>query len=663
MTKWGGSTADFPRGKTAFCGTSWRMSALALTVLVLFTFAWGFVILGSFDDDGLFDEGDDLSLTGSLYRTVGSLDTQQVLAGVAPGVVGIGGGGVNMPSVATGAIVSTHGHVLTALHAVEGLPGIDVRVRTPMGLRQYQAEIVKSQPDHDLVLLKMLTTDHFMFFPMADTSQLQVGERVFAVGSGAVGNLTIKDGRILNTNSTLAMGTTQLSHLFGTDAIYSWEQNGGPLVNERGQLVGIDLSLRGPDGLVDGYVVPSHVIRAHFQDVINFKAVGAGGTVAAPAAEVPLPRPSPMTVAQVVPRPDGPANATGGSAAWWARARTEVAGEGPSLGMNVAGELPAQPAMDTAVGVSTQAAPVDTEHLGIASVAGYPVRDIVGLAVLGLLAGIVSGVMSMGGGVIHVAGMMVVFGYGMYLIRPVAYFTNIFIFGAAAKRNIRSGLITWDSVRGVIPWAVVGVVAGYFVGNAVGDRIIASLLGLFAALMAATGLHEIFVHGTREILLKDTLDSSPVSRADKDDDIEEVLQAEPRMEAVLSPAATIHVRNAVQGLPVGLVSGITGISGGVVGVPLERFLGRKSLQSAIANSTVVVFSHSLAGAVVAFIHGVSTGLIEWQTPLMLAAIMTPGAFVGGMLGARLMKVLPTLILKWIYTAIMALIAVKMLLLS
>ena len=51
---------------------------------------------------------------------------------------------------------------------------------------------------------------------------------------------------------------------------------------------------------------------------------------------------------------------------------------------------------------------------------------------------------------------------------------------------------------------------------------------------------------------------------------------------------------------------------------------------------------------------------NWEAPVTLALVMIPGAYVGGILGARLMRVLPVRVLKGIYAATMAAIAIKML---
>ncbi|KAF0114560.1 MAG: trypsin-like serine protease [Rhodospirillaceae bacterium] len=246
--------------------------------------------------------------------------------------------------------------------------------------------------------------------------------------------------------------------------------------------------------------------------------------------------------------------------------------------------------------------------------------------------------MTMGGGVLQVAGLMMFFGYGMALIRPVACLTNVFVYGAAAWRNTRAGLVAENHIRPLIPWGIAGVVIGYFVGTATNDRIIAIALGLFAFLMALKTLHDIFsgFDGTETLpAQKDTGDAVPT-------------------------AQNGIARRALLGVPMGLVNGILGISGGVVEVRLQRYYRGMSLAPAIANSSVLVFWASVSGAAVAYIHGVGVGLIDWDTPLALTLFMVPGAFVGGALGARLLKVLAPMALQWIYTALMLGIAVKLL---
>jgi uncharacterized membrane protein YfcA len=457
--------------------------------------------------------------------------------------------------------------------------------------------------------------------------------------------------------------------LLKTNAVYTWAQSGGPLVNGAGELVGINVPVENAAGSLEGYAVPSHVILAHFQDVVQFKQ--------RPAQQRPSPRTGP-TARAPMDRLDAPEAAPPGaprSVAWWMRARSQVAGPdaaGPlesrplgnrplgnrSLGSNAAwGGGPPPQAITRGVLGGGPVGLADPEHTSGLRIGRFLLQDILGLFLLAVVVGLTGGMMTMGGGILQVAGMMVFFGYGMYLIRPVAYLTNVFVYGASALRNNRAGLVMWDNVKALVPWAIVGVLAGYFVGNAIGDRVVYYLLGIFALLMAAKGLHEIFADDAEHVLAREGRHPSPSPQPR--DPYDELLDAEPQR-AEASTAKHLG-RSAMLGTPMGLVSGVLGISGGVLEVPLQRYLGGINLRNAIANSSVLVFWASLTGAILAFAHGISSGQFDYEAPIALALVMVPGAFIGGMAGARLMRVLPTIALKTIYTLIMLAIAGKILL--
>ncbi|MFN3076722.1 MAG: TSUP family transporter [Alphaproteobacteria bacterium] len=695
MMKFGEATAE----DAGFCMRPWRPMVTGLAILVFGTFFWAFYLLSHYWEDDYFAGVDDLDVGSFLLRNVAAGQPAGLLDTIQPAVVGIGRGkaGTDAGVVASGAIVSGTGYVLTTLHSVMGAQEINVQVNTPTGIRNYPAQIVKSEPTHDLALLKMRTTDRFLHFSLADPNAPAVPTTVFAAGFGPRGVPILRQGQMGAGRRTVDTGGGAVSHLLINDAAYTWEQAGGPVVNTAGELVGVTVLLNNPKGGVEGYAVPASVIASHFQDLVKFRRMKANP----PAPPVPVPAPSTGTPAPTLAPsstlPSSPSVTIPGegqwataAAAWWAKARAEVADKPPqSLGMNVAAPVlpvpapvlapaPAiSPSMPAPIPGTTsptvlggpgvlptlpQVFPaVDPDHTGGVTIGGFPVVDIVGLAVLALVAGIVGGMMTMGGGVLQVAGMMIFFGYGMYLIRPVACITNVFVYGAAALRNDRAGLVMWDNVRALAPWGVGGVVVGYFIGNAIDDKVVAFVLGTFALLMALKGLHEIFTsHRSEEILIDESRLGKKTPRWEAGDAEMAGPDGQDRVEKRVHAPGKNHARNALLGLPMGLVNGILGISGGVVEVPLQRYYGGVSLRNAIANSSVLVFWASVGGTAVAYAHGISIGILDWNAPLSLALIMVPGAYVGGLLGARLMKVLPTVVLRWIYTAIMLATAIKLL---
>jgi uncharacterized membrane protein YfcA/S1-C subfamily serine protease len=599
---------------------------------------WGVYIVNTYEDDD-YSASDDSSVSAFLFRNAAMPDTQRLYYTVPPAVVGVVGGGVNAGPVAAGAIVGANGYVVTTLHSVSNFTDIEVQVSTPTGIRRYPAQVVKSVPSHDLVLLKMLTRERFLFFKMADSASIASGQPVFAFGRNVQGSAVVRQGTVLSSNAPLDIGGNQITHLLRSDAVYTWEQNGGPLVNVQGELLGINITATGPGGRVEGFTVPSQVFIAHFRDVLRFNT----GIPAAAAAAAAGPT-------KMVP--------AAGAASWWAKARAQAGTPATSgLGMNVVQSGPVGAAGPGAT--APRPGIVDVDHAGGWRIAGYSLTDTLGLIVLALAAGITGGMMTMGGGVLQVAGMMVFFGYGMYLIRPVAFLTNVAVYGAAAWRNNNAGLVQWDKVTPLIPWGVAGVILGYFFGNAIGDTTVGVLLGLFALLMAAKAIHEI-AYADPDCGVKSV---APGERSEIDDALGE---DEPSAKAGgVPPLLGLQLpegrmRSAVLGLPMGLISGILGISGGVVEVPLQRYIGKVALHNAIANSSVLVFWASVAGTVVAFTHGLASGLIHWEAPVFLAIVMIPGAYFGGLLGTRLMHVLPVPVLKGVYAATMAAIAIKML---
>jgi uncharacterized membrane protein YfcA/S1-C subfamily serine protease len=616
-----------------FCDKRWRLAAAVLGSAVLLTFLWALYLLGiSLDQYRL----DDYSIshhpahvthgTAGLTPVAGELALLQEK--IMPALVHVHGmgqirraqGGVpNM--LASGVIIHPAGYVVTSAHAVANHPNIIIDVATANGPKRYPARLIKLDLASNLALLKLHTKDRFLFLKLADSSQMQPGEPLYAFGYGLRSSVIGKQGSLLQRDVMLQIGEQSLSRLFYTDAVYTWEQSGGALVTSQAQLAGINLAMNA-NGQTQGYAIPSFQIDQAF-----------GNELALASA----------TSAQVTQM-----------AAW------------PSLGISVAAtNAVADPAaVDAGAGTAPVAA--DQEHLNSFTISGQTIESAVGLALLGLASGIVGGLVTMGGGIFLVSGMLIFFGYGMALIRPVSFITNVFTYGAASLKNRAAGLIMWDRVVPLIPWAVAGVILGYMVGSKLDDQVIAYLLGIFALLMATKTLHEIF-HDEEDmqIVFEQKGDQEPSERMSNREALGEILEtieeSTPGSDAERSAKGqTDLLQNGLLGVPMGLISGLLGISGGVVEVPLQRHLANISLQNAIANSSVMVFWASLAAALVALFHGSSIGAFEWQKVLGIALVMIPSSYIGGMLGAKMLPHLPTHKLKWVYVALMLLIGVRML---
>ena len=86
--------------------------------------------------------------------------------------------------------------------------------------------------------------------------------------------------------------------------------------------------------------------------------------------------------------------------------------------------------------------------------------------------------------------------YEFPTVRSV-YITNIFVFAASAYRSHSSGLFTWKVVSKTIPWVISGVIFGYILGNELGDKHIAYIIGLIALILSIKTVLELM--GVTEI--------------------------------------------------------------------------------------------------------------------------------------------------------------------
>lgn len=145
----------------------------------------------------------------------------------SPMVGGVGTG--------SGFVVHSDGYVLTNYHVVEGSRSVQVKV----GGRDYTAAIVDSLPAQDLALLK-IEARGLAVVALGNSDHLEVGDDVLAIGcpGGVCGTVTA--GRIANIGVTIAVeGGKELQGMIMVDIMTDHGSSGGPLVNSRGEVVGV----------------------------------------------------------------------------------------------------------------------------------------------------------------------------------------------------------------------------------------------------------------------------------------------------------------------------------------------------------------------------------------------------------------------------------------
>lgn len=176
----------------------------------------------------------------------GRLDVAKVIDHVAPSVVTISadidsqlGQG---QSTGTGVIVSADGEILTNAHVVDG--ATQIRVRLAGETEPREARLLASDPGNDLALLRM-SGDEFDAAVFADPGSVRIGDEVVAIGFalGLDGDPSVTLGIVSALDRTIGADGTFLDGLIQTDAAISSGNSGGPLVNARGEVVGINTAV------------------------------------------------------------------------------------------------------------------------------------------------------------------------------------------------------------------------------------------------------------------------------------------------------------------------------------------------------------------------------------------------------------------------------------
>ena len=158
-------------------------------------------------------------------------------------------------ALGSGVIVDAEkGLVLTNNHVVEAADGITVTLADG---RSVEGQTVGSDPDTDIALVR-IPADHLTALKIADSSQLQVGDFVVAVGNPFGLGQTVTSG-IVSALGRSGLDGLGYQNMIQTDASINPGNSGGALVNLRGELVGINRAIYSPSGgsVGIGFAIPS----------------------------------------------------------------------------------------------------------------------------------------------------------------------------------------------------------------------------------------------------------------------------------------------------------------------------------------------------------------------------------------------------------------------
>ena len=155
----------------------------------------------------------------------------------------------------TGFLIDADGHILTNHHVIEGAERLTVKLADGRSLR---AEVVGSDPDTDIALIKVSAPAPLPHASLGDSDALRVGEWVCAIGNPLAYEHTVTVGVVSFLGRKLF--DAGLDNYIQTDAAISFGNSGGPLINSRGQVIGINSAISRQASNI-GFAVPINQAR------------------------------------------------------------------------------------------------------------------------------------------------------------------------------------------------------------------------------------------------------------------------------------------------------------------------------------------------------------------------------------------------------------------
>ena len=168
-------------------------------------------------------------------------------------------------SVGSGAIIDRKGHILTNYHVIEGASTIDVLLST--GKQRYHTKIVGTDPKTDLALLQLDGNVAYVPLDLGDSDALRIGDAVIAIGNPFGYSHTVTSGIISAKGRVIGSGP--YDNFLQTDASIHPGNSGGPLIDMRGRLIGINTAVSN-EGAGIGFAIPINLAKEVVKELMTY---------------------------------------------------------------------------------------------------------------------------------------------------------------------------------------------------------------------------------------------------------------------------------------------------------------------------------------------------------------------------------------------------------
>lgn len=169
-------------------------------------------------------------------------------------------------SLGTGVIINAQGNILTNEHVIRGAARVTATLTDD---REVECEVIGSDPDNDLAVLKMIKPGNIRPARLGTSNDLMIGETVIAIGNPYGLSQTVTTGVVSANYRSFRVQDKIYRNFIQTDTAINPGNSGGPLINIRGEVIGINTAIYGnAQGL--GFAIPIDKAKRVLADLIQF---------------------------------------------------------------------------------------------------------------------------------------------------------------------------------------------------------------------------------------------------------------------------------------------------------------------------------------------------------------------------------------------------------
>src|SRR6058998_633478 len=177
----------------------------------------------------------------------------------------------HQPGLGSGVIIDKRGYVLTNLHVVRGADGVTVRLSSK---EESRGRIVGTDAKTDLAVILFEPTTPLTVATLGDSDKLRVGEWAIAIGNPFGLDQTVTVG-VVSATGRSDVGIATYENFIQTDASINPGNSGGPLVNLRGEVIGINTAIVAT-GQGIGFAIPANMVKRVTSQLIDRGRVQRG---------------------------------------------------------------------------------------------------------------------------------------------------------------------------------------------------------------------------------------------------------------------------------------------------------------------------------------------------------------------------------------------------